>query len=126
MFLSNQKAIMNKFFILFSFLFLLSCQNEVPQQQTQEVKAPTAAPAQGQPADHFSIWQKDIQKFEAQDKLNPPAENGIVFIGSSSIRLWKNLEEDMAPLPVIKRGFGGSKIRDAAVYSNRIVTNYKP
>jgi hypothetical protein len=114
-------------FIIFPLLLLFSCQNKAPQQQKQVVEEPPhAAAAQGQPADHFSIWQKDIQKFEAEDKVNPPAENGIVFIGSSSIRLWKNLERDMAPLPVIKRGFGGSKIRDAAVYSNRIVTNYKP
>jgi len=117
---------MNKLLILFSFLFLWSCQNEAPRQQKQQVQSPQKAEVNKLPVDHFSIWQKDIQKFEAEDKINPPAENGIVFIGSSSIRLWKNLERDMAPLPVIKRGFGGSKIRDAAVYSNRIVTNYKP
>lgn len=112
--------------LLLPLLFLFSCQNEAPQQQVQEKKAPPATLPNGYPADHFSKWQKDIQNFEATDKINPPAENGIVFIGSSSIRLWENLERDMAPLPVIKRGFGGSKIRDAAVYSNRIVTNYKP
>jgi lysophospholipase L1-like esterase len=125
---SNQikKAIMNKLLILVSFLFLLSCQNEAPQQQAQQVEAPQKVETNVLPADHFSIWQKDIQKFEAADKVNPPSKNGIVFIGSSSIRLWENLERDMAPLPVIKRGFGGSKIRDAAVYSNRIVTRYEP
>lgn len=114
-------------FLIFPLLLLFSCQNQTPQQQKQIVEEPPhAAAAHGQPADHFSIWQKAIQKFEAEDKVNPPAKNGIVFIGSSSIRLWENLERDMAPLPVIKRGFGGSKIRDAAVYSNRIVTNYQP
>lgn len=116
---------MNKFLILFA-LSLFSCQNETQQQQVKQVEAPRAAAAAGQPSDHFSIWQTAIQDFEAADRVNPPAKNGILFIGSSSIRLWENLERDMAPLPVIKRGFGGSKIRDAAVYSNRIVTNYKP
>ncbi len=116
---------MNKLFLI-PLLFLFSCKTEVQQQETPLPEDPRSPAAQGRPADHFSIWQKAIQNFEAADRVNPPAQNGIVFIGSSSIRLWKNLEQDMAPLPIIKRGFGGSKIRDAAVYTNRIVTNYRP
>ena len=47
--------------------------------------------------------------------------NAVLFAGSSSIRLWSSLEKDMAPYPVIQRGFGGSKLSDLAVYASRIV-----
>jgi len=66
-------------------------------------------------------WEQDIVKFEKQDKLEKDPENAIFFAGSSSIRLWSTLKEDMAPYPVIQRGFGGSKFSDLAVYAKRIV-----
>jgi lysophospholipase L1-like esterase len=56
-----------------------------------------------------------------------PAAGGVVFVGSSSIRLWDNLEQqfDVAPV-VIKRGFGGSRLEDCNTYLSRLVTPYKP
>lgn len=66
-------------------------------------------------------WEKDIVKFEQQDKIEKDPGNAILFAGSSSIRLWSTLKEDVAPYPVIQRGFGGSKFSDLAVYTKRIV-----
>jgi len=66
-------------------------------------------------------WEKDILKFEQQDKTEKDPDNAIFFAGSSSIRLWSTLKEDVAPYPVIQRGFGGSKFSDLAVYAKRIV-----
>ncbi len=66
-------------------------------------------------------WEKDIVKFEKQDKSEKDPDNAIFFTGSSSIRLWSTLKEDVAPYPVIQRGFGGSKFSDLAVYAKRIV-----
>ena len=71
-------------------------------------------------------WEDDIAAFEVEDQLTPPAEGSIVFVGSSSIRLWSTLAEDMDPMPVIQRGFGGSKLFDAIYYVDRIITPYKP
>ena len=73
-----------------------------------------------------NAWERSITHFETQDKQNPPAENAIVFTGSSSITLWKTLIQDMAPLPVINRGFGGAKINDVVRYVDRIVLPYRP
>ena len=53
-------------------------------------------------------FDEDIDKFLDQDRIDPPPENAFLFIGSSSIRLWKTLEEDMKPLKIINRGFGGA------------------
>jgi len=66
-------------------------------------------------------WEKDIVKFEQQDKSEKDPDNAIFFAGSSSIRLWSTLKEDVSPYPVIQRGFGGSKFSDLAVYAKRIV-----
>ena len=70
-------------------------------------------------------WEADIRKFEEADRKSPPAPGQVVFIGSSSIRLWK-LAESFPDVPALNRGFGGSQLGDAARYAERIVTPYKP
>src|SRR6478672_9509999 len=76
-------------------------------------------------ADPADRWEADIRKFEEADRQSPPAPGQVVFVGSSSIRLWK-LKESFPDVPVISRGFGGSQLGDAAKYAERIVTPYKP
>jgi len=71
-------------------------------------------------------WEKTISAFEAQDREAMPKPGVIVFVGSSSIRGWRSLAEDFAPLAVVNRGFGGSQIEDAVRYAERIVIPYKP
>jgi len=71
--------------------------------------------------DSTSKWEKDIFQFEQLDKREQDPANAILFAGSSSIRLWSTLKQDVAPYPVIQRGFGGSKYSDLAVYAKRIV-----
>lgn len=50
------------------------------------------------------FFADEIAAFEAADRERPPPERPIVFVGSSSIRLWDTLAEDVAPLPVLNRG----------------------
>jgi lysophospholipase L1-like esterase len=71
-------------------------------------------------------WEHSIRAFEARDRRRAPAQGAIVFVGSSSFTLWSSLEEDMAPLPVINRGFGGALIDDVVRYADRIVVPYQP
>ena len=71
-------------------------------------------------------FAQEIAAFEKADRENPPAPGGIVFVGSSSIRLWTTLKEDFPKDNVINRGFGGSQIADSVRYARRIVTPYKP
>ena len=72
------------------------------------------------------VWERAIRRFEKNDRRCFPPEGVIVFTGSSSIRFWKSLQTDMAPLPVVNRGFGGAQIHDVTHYVQRIVTPYKP
>lgn len=72
-------------------------------------------------------FQKQIKKFTEADKKNPPKEDQILCIGSSSIRMWhETIDQDLQPLSLIKRGFGGSMMNEVLHYSDRIVLPYKP
>lgn len=73
-----------------------------------------------------NAWDAAIAAFEARDQSTPPPAGAVVFTGSSSITFWSTLERDMAPLTVINRGFGGSKIGEVAHYAGRIVAPYHP
>lgn len=70
-------------------------------------------------------WEKDISKYEEDDKKSPPPKDPVVFVGSSTIRLW-NLPKSFPGMAVINRGFGGSKYADIPRFVKRIITNYKP
>jgi lysophospholipase L1-like esterase len=71
-------------------------------------------------------WEWSIARFETADRLQKPPDYIVVFTGSSSITFWATLEQDMAPLPVINRGFGGSKLPQVTEYVDRIVLPYHP
>jgi hypothetical protein len=71
-------------------------------------------------------WESSIRKFEEMDKLNPPKPGVIVFTGSSSIVRWDTLVDDMKPLTIINRAFGGSQYSDVNQFAKRIVNVYRP
>lgn len=73
----------------------------------------------------FAKWEKAISKFEEQDKTNPPPKNAILFVGSSSIRLWK-LEKSFPDRRMINRGFGGSQIVDSTHFAPRMILKHRP
>ena len=66
-------------------------------------------------------WETEIASLEKLDQTEKYADNAILFVGSSSIRLWSTIKEELLPYPVIQRGFGGSKSPDVARYIKRIV-----
>jgi lysophospholipase L1-like esterase len=67
-------------------------------------------------------FARDITTFA----LQPAATGGIVFTGSSSIRLWTSLKEDFPDLPVLNRGFGGSVANDLIVHFDTVILRHKP
>lgn len=71
-------------------------------------------------------FESTILKFEEQDKLNRIEKGIVLFTGSSSIVMWQGLKEDMAPMPVLNRGFGGSTIPEVNYYTERIVFPHDP
>lgn len=71
-------------------------------------------------------FEPAIAAFEQAELDSPSAKGGIVFTGSSSIRLWESLHQDMAPLQVVNRGVGGSIIRQVSYYADRILLPLEP
>lgn len=67
-------------------------------------------------------FAKDIAKLAKQ----PASQGGIVFTGSSSIRLWTDLAKDFPDLPVVNQGFGGSVANDLIVYADTVVLRHQP
>lgn len=71
-------------------------------------------------------YEPEIRTFEAADREAMPAPGGVLFVGSSSVRMWSTLAEDIAPARVINRGFGGSKTPEVLAEMERVVYPYKP
>jgi lysophospholipase L1-like esterase len=72
-------------------------------------------------------WDRAFAAFDADDAAHPRAPGGVLFVGSSSIRLWSDLEAQFGNLPVvINRGFGGSQLSDCVHNLSRLVLTYRP
>jgi len=72
-------------------------------------------------------FAKDIVRFEEERRASKYPEGGVVCVGSSSMRMWSNrMQEDMYPVQVVPRGFGGSMFSDVNHYFEELVAAYKP
>jgi lysophospholipase L1-like esterase len=74
---------------------------------------------------NFDRWEKEIAAIEQRDAEREPAAGGVVFVGSSSIRLW-DLDKNFADRGFANHGFGGSTIADSAHFLDRLVLRLKP
>jgi lysophospholipase L1-like esterase len=68
----------------------------------------------------------EIQNFKKQDSTNPPPQNAILFVGSSSFRKWTDVQSYFPGYTIINRGFGGSSLPDVIRYANDIIFPYHP
>ena len=99
-------------------LLVLGLTTLATAQSTQQTAPPTIDPLR---------YEEDILAFESKDRVNPPPEGAIVITGSSSIRRWHNsIVKDLAPLTIIPRGFGGSTMKDALHFIDRLAIKHKP
>ena len=71
-------------------------------------------------------WEKDINRFDSLNRVDSYSTNSVLFLGSSYIRMWKNIRDDVRYADIIHRGFGGSNLRDVAFYIPRILADHKP
>lgn len=76
-------------------------------------------------AEEENRWEQQIAAFEAADRTDPPAQGQLLFVGSSSIRLW-DLAQSFPEWQTINRGFGGSETADLITFADRIVIPYRP
>ncbi len=129
---------MKRFYFLLIVLFLAGCSSEIKEIETRIenrlAKTNTNASFFQLKRDAYYIyqWNKDetfrdeINEFKRLDKENFPGKGKILFTGSSSIRFWDSLEEDMEPLEVLNRGFGGAQISHVIHHFEEIIKPYEP
>lgn len=107
--------------LLLSAVVLNSCSGAGTHPPASPPRPVLAAPSVSPPA-----FASEIAAFEASDARVPPPPGGVLFVGSSTIRLWPALAKDFPGVQVVQRGFGGSEISDVIHYAPRIVLPYKP
>jgi lysophospholipase L1-like esterase len=71
-------------------------------------------------------WEETMAAFAAADLEDAPLAGSVLFVGSSSIRLWSTLENQFGAAQVLKRGFGGSRLTDCVKHLDRLVVQYQP
>lgn len=70
-------------------------------------------------------WSDAIAAFATADRDGLQA-GGVVFVGSSSIRLWSDLEKRYRAYAAVNRGFGGSTLADCLRHLDRLVLPHRP
>lgn len=71
-------------------------------------------------------FAKEIGAFKKQDSISFPIKKAILFTGSSSFRLWKDVQQDFPGYYIVNRGFGGSTLLDMIRYAPDIIFPYRP
>ncbi|MFO0849760.1 MAG: GDSL-type esterase/lipase family protein [Gemmataceae bacterium] len=77
------------------------------------------------PADRVAKWEKEVAAIEKRLTEYPPTPGGVVFAGSSSVRLW-DLKKSFPDAGYVNVGFGGSEIRDCTHFADRLITRHRP
>ena len=72
------------------------------------------------------LYEPSFKAFAEADRANPPAKGGILFVGSSIFRQWTTVADQMAPLPVLNRAFGGSRTGDQVARFTQLIPRYAP
>lgn len=80
----------------------------------------------GGAAQGFEKWEKEIAAIEERDPAGQDTKNGVIFVGSSSIKRWSSLKADFPGQRVFNHGFGGSRLSDAVYFVDRLVLAYEP
>ncbi len=91
---------------------------------------PAMAAEKKSPADEaakrWAQYEPSFKAFADADRAAPPVKGGVLFVGSSIFRQWKEVAEHMAPLPVLNRAFGGSRTGDQVARFDQVVLPYAP
>lgn len=71
-------------------------------------------------------FTNEIKAFRKQDSIQKPNDGMLLFIGSSSFRLWKDVKSDFNNQNIVNRAFGGATLLDLIYFQNDVVLKYKP
>ena len=100
-----------RYYLFILLFFLVACNTNSKEESKPVIDPP--------------FWN-DIQNFKRQDSISSPSKNAILFIGSSSFTMWKDINEYFPGYPIVNRGFGGSTLLDQIRYADNIIFPYHP
>lgn len=76
---------------------------------------------QSAPVEELLQWENDMAHFDSLNQVEVSDASTVLVTGSSSIRIWDSIHEDLAPYLVMQRGYGGAKLTDFNYYASRII-----
>jgi lysophospholipase L1-like esterase/phosphoserine phosphatase len=88
--------------------------------------AKKAAPTSAGPAPNPGRWEQEVAAIEQAVRDRPPAPGGVLFLGSSNIRMWNTLADDFAGLNPLNRGVGGAQLAELVALAPRLVGAAEP
>ncbi|SKA38448.1 Lysophospholipase L1 [Chitinophaga eiseniae] len=71
-------------------------------------------------------YQDDVRTIKKYDRMFAPPADPILFVGSSSIRKWDDLERTFASYVVMNRGVGGAVLNDIIYFAQDLIFDYHP
>jgi lysophospholipase L1-like esterase len=71
-------------------------------------------------------WGESIAKFTHKDSVDMPEPGGILFLGSSSFTIWKDVSDYFPGKYIVNRGFGGSQMSDVLHFKEKLILPYQP
>jgi len=95
---------LNYVLFVFAIVLFFSCENTTTKKvpaPNSPVPPPIAMDKNAPTTEKINRFLPEIQRFDSLDQADGLTNNGILFTGSSSIRMWNTLTEDMSPLPVL-------------------------
>lgn len=71
-------------------------------------------------------WEEELKAYAARNRTNPPPANAVLFVGSSSIRLWDSIRQDFPRFRVFRRGLNGARLEDTLRLANELIFVHHP
>ena len=71
-------------------------------------------------------WAAEIDAYARQDRASQLPDKPIVVVGGRRVKLWPDLEELLAPRPVLMRGLGDATVDDLIHNYQRLIGFYRP
>lgn len=71
-------------------------------------------------------WAKEIDAYARQDRSSKLPDKPLVVVGGRRVKLWRGLEDLLAPQPVLMRGLGDATVDDLIHNYERLIGFYRP
>ncbi len=111
----------------FSLILMLSCLNTFSISSQDSIRIQDClVVSRTDETQWIRRFQKDIDKYIDENRKLKDKSCDVLIFGSSSINKWTNIYNDLAPLKIIRRSYGGATIRDMIYNYDVIARGYNP